>query len=357
MGRPDPKEVPENLIAFAKNVHACAEIVGRSIESVALRTAIDHRLFADYLNGKGYLSDEILEAVCAEFRLDASRMLVHFCSQEDRMAVLEQQLKSAGFITHSALLGAGPPSTAVPQLPEIQIEEPEEEDNADESVQPDMEEPMADEMVVEIVTSEVTIDWDEEDLVGVTSDGRHFNLRNNEARKAVIGRVRKLIDGTNMTFASLNELAKLKQPSSWWRNVETAKSRIYGTNVESLAAVLNVSVISLLTDPEPEDSSTLELAVAATPVDPLILVEPAVLLAEPSPQQVVAEVPVTESATVLMAVAAPTTDEQDYFRRLVLSASTEPAPNASFGQLLELARDQEGVDWKETYLTLTLAGH
>ncbi len=53
----------------------------------------------------------------------------------------------------------------------------------------------------------------------------------------------------------------------------------------------------------------------------------------------------------------PDIPEQEFFRLLVLSEHTELAEGVRVGQLLMLAQEQNGVDWRDVYLTLTVEGN
>lgn len=368
MMKANPKAVPENLVAFGANVYACAELVGRSIDSVALRTAVDPRTFADYLNGRGYLDDEIVEAVCAEFRLSDSKMLAHFDTHAQRMAVLEEQLKAAGFITSSTLIGKSAVEKGSAEPVELKLlvtnDDTSHEDIPDDGGNATMEEPMADEMEQDSAeVAEVT--WDDDDLIGTTSDGRQFSLRSKRVRADIIGTVRGMIAERNENLTDFAERVKLGKPSYWWRKVEISELLIYGTDLESIAGGLDVSILSLLerifapapvSEEPPEallpDTTVSEAVALIADAGPAIIVEPAIVSPAPEP----APVFVLAEGEVPAQVPA-NTNEQEYFRLLVLSANTEPAPGVSFGQLLELARDQEGVDWQTSFLTLTVAGH
>lgn len=338
MARSDPLADRQTIVAFGTNVAACCEIVGISIESLSIRTEIDPGVLDDYRNGNRHLSKPDIDAVCAEFGIPDRDLVHHYGTSEHRTEVLTNLLVRAGYKLpvvasreESEQMATGSDIAETPQEPAI--------DPIETTPEPEIaakEEPME---TVEVMDAEASasLKWDDNDFVAYTGSGERFNLQQKELRTRIIGNVRTILASTEGTFADLIKRAGLNKPSSWPRGVELATSRISGVEVEALAEALGVTPYALLSGMnQPAPTPTVEQSVepAATP-EPVVvqLAEPAADISAPKPA-----------------------DDQEYFRRLLLSRHTQPAPGVEVGQLLELARDQEGVDWITSYLTLTKGG-
>ncbi|MDB4992230.1 MAG: hypothetical protein JWL75_475 [Parcubacteria group bacterium] len=373
MSRANPLADKATITSFGKNVYMCCELIGSTIDSFGLRTDIRPAVLADYREGRRDLSREHIEAAACEFQLKPVEMVGQYGDDEHRRIRLESLLSQRGALTASRLLGTKPPAIPVAKKP-AEVEVVVAENNIVEATEPPLpkekaaivaepitttpieEEVMSDEDTT-IVSAEKVVTWDENDLVATTADGVTFNLLTKEMRARVIAHIRLAIKGTDWNFVSLDTAAKLKKPSSWWRGVEIGQARISGTNIESIAEVLGLSVYSLLMGPatEPAAPAPAEQTPVVAEVPPVVAAEAEMAApVSPAPTLIVAEPPTPE--VVLVATPAAVTEEQEYFRLLVLSADTEPAPGVSIGQLLELARDQEQTAWVRAYLTMTVAG-
>ena len=150
-----------------------------------------------------------------------------------------------------------------------------------------------------------------------------FNLVTKEDRALVMGHIRAA-RGT-LSQGKVLEMAGLKKNTTWWARTEQGTTRIYRNDLEQIAKVIGVSVGILLTGYGLDESK----------------MKPT----KRGPSTRTIELPFLSQE-----------DRNEYFRARVLSSKTEPAEGVAIGELLELARNQESVDWEDAWLRLTKQG-
>ncbi len=220
--RTNPLADPHTITCFGKNIYACCSILGISIKSLGVRADVDSTLFPGYLAGTQTIREEDLEAVRSEFRLTKLQIVTHYGTEEQRKKALTSQLASAGHVI---------PKT-IPAGSELHEDDTtgNDGDTAGMITDPAEQVPPATDVltgtnVAEIVVQEtitesteaasnVTVRWNDEDLVAETADGQKFNMCLKGMRAGVIGQIREHIVGTGWTFAKINDGAKINKPSS-----------------------------------------------------------------------------------------------------------------------------------------------
>jgi hypothetical protein len=373
---------------FGLNVECCLKIIGSNLDSLALRTVISKVVLVGFKLGNAEVTDERVEAIACDLDVKPTDLLMEYKTPDARESAFRSIFVSKKRITNGDGLIGGNVSRSVPIVPEaevlsvptihpevvqpvqselavvaneageeLSVLEDDHAGNGDTSDADDEEtatsientqpvlllEHSEVEPVMNTDTNEVT--WDGDDLVATIGEHK-VKLRDKNVREKVMGRVREAVDAKDMTFTELIEKAKLGKPSSWFRGVETAQSRIYGTQVESIAEVCGTTVEYLLTGKKSDSVEADD---------------------EVEPEHV--ELPVCEAeqpATSVLSVAAPVIPEKptqllqneghDYFRDRFLSDTTVPASGISVGQLLKQASGNGTLDWATAFFTLTEEG-
>lgn len=287
--------------AFGLNIACCLKLLGKDFQSLAIRTDIDQRVLIGYKLGQGQLTDSRIEAIANVFGVEASVLTNDYTTDVVRTDALQKALIKSGQLSLGQHKLEAEPSA--PKVTEQSKPEP----------------------VPSSATQ--TLTWDTDGLVATIGSVK-YDLKTKQLRSLVMGHIRAA-KGSH-TNNAINAAAKLGKASSWWSSVEVGKARMYRADLEKIASHLKVSVDVLLTG---RGLDTSKMSVRGRSSNALVAIKRVIELPPVSKER-----------------------KDAFFRDRVLNAKTEPAEGVSFGQLLELARNQDDVDWEDAWLNLTKHG-
>jgi|GEM_PF-3354857 len=286
--------------AFGLNVECCLKLLGITLKSLAVRADIDEKILIGYKLGTGRLTDSRIESISAELGVDSEVLTTDHGDSEAREDAIQLALIGSGKLDHDA--------EEVATLPESDADASDVGKPPDEAIH------------------ELEPVW--KDNLTVSLGSKVFDLRNKELKALIMGHIRAAKG--SRSNKELGEAAGIKKASSWWSGVERGTARIYRDDLEKIAKALSSSMGVLVTGHGLDPSKIRAKGRHGNSLVPI--------------KRVIELPPLSIEARAA------------YFRNRVLNSKTEPAEGVAIGELLELARNQDSVDWEDAWLRLTKHG-
>lgn len=362
---------PDYRINLGRNIECCLRIIDRSVDSLARRTDIQTSVLLGFARGNSEVRDEWVEAIASDFGITTEQLLWDYGGPENRTNMLRNLFRKQGPLVEgeSHIDVKAPHVALVPKVaePKPTLLEHTSVTKGANTVQEKKERRTTDDGI-----------WNQDDLTA-TLGGRVIHLQDKVVRAQVIRRVREVAARSGITLTRLMKRINVNKQVNWFRLIEMGSSRIYGTQIESIAEVCKTTVEYLLTGRRPvsaedalmEERHEAPIVLPAVvdiprpkPVAPLsapvIVLAPSMeeapdSLPEPFEEEHLPQANLPPAGAVLETLARPSLD-QEYFQARFLSESTEPATGVKIGLLLKQASGQGELDWATAYFTLTKEG-
>lgn len=237
------------LRAFGQNVELCAEIKGRTLESVAKGAQISTSLLSSFSSGEGgVLTADILEGLSLEFGLTCLELLGTHGTVERKTAVFKElfgMLPSTKVEVHDydhSLMRMGRSSDGqIGRRNGDPIEEAAYDSKATE--------PVAEETVSTVQPIELAIEWGE-DGYSAHCAGRFFEFKKSIIRRQVVQNI-KVAKKSTLTATELTARLQPPKKASWISNLNNGIGELNREIIEQVARMCGVSVTFLLTGHEP----------------------------------------------------------------------------------------------------------
>ena len=249
------------LRGFGQNVELCAQIKGRTLQSVAKGAKVSTSLLSSFTNGEGgVLTADILEGLSLEFGLTCLELLGTHGTVERKTAVFKElfgMLPSSKVEVHDydhslmrqsrSIVGQigrrhGDPSEANEENEEAQAEplapEPPEEEPL--AAEPEPEEPLLTARLIE-----PGIEWGQDGYT-VRCAGKLLELKNVRVRRLVAEHI-KLAKRNKMSATELGSRLQPPKKPSWMSNLNNGVGELNQKILEQVASICRVSVTFLLT--------------------------------------------------------------------------------------------------------------